>query len=102
MARSPIRLGMLARALSDTGQRALAAGVELRSISLSVAVSAPPMLDPQQLWPLRVAAPARPWRQWLGGWLGQWLGQHPNWPRVELVWEDGAVFARLQHQEIDQ
>lgn len=97
MSLPPIRLGTLARVLDRTGRIALRDGVELRSLSLIVPVSEPPVLDPVRLWRIPVARqPKHWWQRWfvvVAGKLG--LNHASDWPQVRLVWEGGAVFAEL-------
>lgn len=89
MAPAPIQLGALARVLHETGRMALRDGVELRSLSLTVSVMEPPVLDPARLWRTAVARSGRHWWE-------RWLERPHSWPQVRLVWEDDAVFAQLE------
>lgn len=101
MAATTIRLGTLARVLEQTGQIALRDGVELRTLSLTVPVGEPPVLDPQRLWRIAIAAPRSHWWQRWSDWLTRQLGlgRAPDWPLVRLVWCDGTVFAELERNQ---
>lgn len=91
-----LRLADLARALASAGRQAEADGVVLTALTLSVAVTAPPVLDPARLWRLTVAEPRSPsgWRRWLER---RRTGQaHPAWPRVRLCWHAGRVHAEIE------